>query len=80
MNLAALANAEDRIVISEDFDFGELAVRHLLPGTGVLLVFCPSFGPGDRAARVASVVTELGETLRRHLTIVTEDGLRRRAY
>jgi predicted nuclease of predicted toxin-antitoxin system len=79
-SLAALADAQDRIVISEDFDFGELAIRRLSPQTGVVLVFCPGLRPAGRASRVATVVTELDEALRGYLTIVTEDGIRRRAY
>jgi predicted nuclease of predicted toxin-antitoxin system len=80
MSLAALADAEGRIVISEDFDFGELAVRRLSPETGVVLIFCPGLGPVERAARVCAVVTDLADSLRRHLTIVTEEAVRRRAY
>ena len=80
LELAALADAEDRIVVSEDFDFGELAVRRLSPRTGVVVVFCPGLRPADRATRVGAIIAELGDALRGHLTVVSEAGLRRRPY
>ena len=37
--LLAIANAEDRIILTEDFDFGDLLVRDKLPSTGAIVLF-----------------------------------------
>jgi predicted nuclease of predicted toxin-antitoxin system len=58
-DLLALARAEDRIVITEDFDFGDLLVRDQARTAGVVILFLPKLLPEERAARLARL---LGET------------------
>lgn len=38
--LAAMAAGEDRLVVTQDYDFGELAVRRKLAVSGVVLIAC----------------------------------------
>ncbi len=64
--------------MTEDYGFGELAVRHRLPLPGVIIL---SFGREPnavRASRVAQVVSDHGEDLHGYLTIVEIRRTRRR--
>ena len=67
---AAIACRWDRVLITEDYDFGELVVRHevRLPGLVMLALFAQS--REARVQRVLEVVDRLGEALRGHITVV----------
>jgi predicted nuclease of predicted toxin-antitoxin system len=56
----ALAYAEGRILLTEDTDFGELAVRLGLPTHGVVRVDLKSLAKAAQAARLIEAFTGLG--------------------
>lgn len=78
LDLATQADAEDRLIVTEDFDFGELAVRHATPTTGVVIVFCEGVGPVQTISRAVEAIDDEGENLRGHLTIIENKRVRRR--
>lgn len=74
--IMGMAIDEDRVVVTADYDFGELAVRHRLAAPGVVLL-APSKQPAAvRASRLISLMSELGERLRGSLTIIEDERLR----
>ncbi len=76
--LAELAATEDRIVVTADYDFGELAVRHLTPVPGIV-IFAPTRANWETAGpRAVRIIGELGESLRGSLTIIEERRVRTR--
>lgn len=77
-DLASQADSEDRLIVTEDFDFGELAVRYATPATGVVIVFCEGLGPAGAIARAVEAIDDQGESLRGHLTIIETKRMRRR--
>jgi predicted nuclease of predicted toxin-antitoxin system len=74
----ALSSAQNRILVTEDKDFGELAIRHgkVVPGL-ILLRFTP-----DRRHRKAGALLALlashGEQLTGRFAVVEESGVRLR--
>ena len=77
-DLAALAIAENRIVVSEDYDFGDLAVRDGVAIPGVVLVAIGTPVVAERAARLAAAIADLGDRLIDHVTVVETMRVRRR--
>lgn len=78
LDLAAWADAEGRLIITEDFDFGELAVRHATPRTGVVILFCPGLLPSAATARAVEAIEEIGDGLAGYLSVVEGERVRRR--
>ena len=76
--LAQIAIIEARVIVSEDYDFGELAVRDALPIPGVILLSVLAPRKSERAARLIAVIDELGDALTGHLTIILPERIRRR--
>lgn len=77
--LAAIAWREDRIILTEDYDFGELAVRGGLPLPGLIILFMNELAASERARRVLHIVETSGADLLGKLTIIAADNTRRRA-
>jgi predicted nuclease of predicted toxin-antitoxin system len=77
--VAALAITEGRLVLTQDYNFGELAVRHGLELPGVLLVACDALRPEDRAAHVLAALAKTEGPFEGFLTIVEPKRTRRRA-
>lgn len=75
----AVAHAEDRIVVTEDFDFGDLPVRDLLPASGVIILFLPKLDPQARAERLLTIPGDPGFDGRARLTIIETRRVRQRA-
>jgi predicted nuclease of predicted toxin-antitoxin system len=69
--IAAIAVAEGRVVITEDTDDGELAVRLHFPLPGILLIEMPRTTPVRIADRVRSTVRMKGPGIIGNL-VVTE--------
>ena len=76
--LAELARSQSRIVITEDTDFGELAVRHGIELPGVILIDLPRLKPMQVAARVLAVVQAHEAALSGALIVVEYARIRRR--
>lgn len=76
--LVALAEAEGRVIIPEDFDFGELPIRHQLRAPGAVVLYLPRSTPEARAARVLEVVDSPGVELPGRLTIISRRQVRQR--
>ena len=71
--VAATAVSEDRVIVTEDYDFGELAVRERLPMPGVVILYFSGEEIDIQSARVVEVVSRQGEG-----SLTTADRLRRR--
>jgi len=78
-DLLAIANAEVRIIINEDFDFGDLLFRDRFPAVGAIIVFLPELVPDARADRLTSVMQSPELTFYGKLTIVEQRRVRQRA-
>ena len=76
--VAALAIADDRIVLTHDYDFGDLVVRHGLGVPGVILVSCEALPPSQRGAHVLTSLADLMDKLAGALTIVEPRRVRQR--
>jgi predicted nuclease of predicted toxin-antitoxin system len=70
---AVLAQAEDRILITEDFDFGELVVRHGMTLPGLMILALGSHRMTTRVRRVLETVDQVGEALRGRITVIELD-------
>jgi predicted nuclease of predicted toxin-antitoxin system len=76
--VVALAARENRILLTEDKDFGELAIRQKLRVPGIVLL---RIGPqlGHRKwPRLATAIDALRERLAGHHTVVDVDKIRTR--
>jgi uncharacterized protein with PIN domain len=79
-SVLAIATADQRLLISEDRDFGLLTVRDRQQTLGVIIVAASSFGwPSTRLARhVADTLSELGKTCIGSLTTIEPGRIRQR--
>lgn len=59
-----LAVREQRILLTEDNDFGELAIRLGLPSAGIIRIDLKSLGKVAQATRVLETVARLGTEAR----------------
>jgi predicted nuclease of predicted toxin-antitoxin system len=67
---AEIAAKQHRIVVTEDFDFGELVVRHGVRLPGLVILSFAHQPMAVRVQRVAETVDRLGEQLRGQITVV----------
>jgi predicted nuclease of predicted toxin-antitoxin system len=72
------ALAEDRIICTEDFDFGDLLIRDQRLAPGVIILFLPEMAPESRAKRLEQVLATTGFSPHDALTIVESHRVRRR--
>ncbi len=76
--ISILAAEENRIVVTADYDFGELAIRRQQALPGVILL-APSQTPiADRAARLLDVISKAQTGLLGALTIIEDGRVRQR--
>ena len=74
--VANIAIAENRIILSADYDFGEMAVRDKVPLLGVIII-APWREPiTERIARVIRTLTTPGAEFAGRLTIIARDRVR----
>lgn len=78
VDLLAIANAEDRIIVTEDFDFGDLLMRDALPSAGAVILFMPKLDPEARAARLHDILASAGFEMNGSLTIIEAKRVRQR--
>jgi predicted nuclease of predicted toxin-antitoxin system len=75
----AAAEAEGRVLVTYDYDFGELAVRRSLAVPGVILIACGALSPRERADRAITALQTLSDAVEGWLTIVEPKRVRRRS-
>jgi predicted nuclease of predicted toxin-antitoxin system len=78
--LLALASDDDRIVLTEDRDFGYLVIALRQPSVGVVIAEINNF-PGtaaEIAKHVADVVSSLGDNARGWLSVIEPGRVRQR--
>ena len=76
----AFATADNRLLITEDRDFGLLTIRNREAAIGVIIVAVSAFGwPSAKlAAHVTETVADLGETCKGSLTTIEPGRVRQR--
>ena len=77
----ARANAEGRIIVSEDRDFSDLTMKQGMPAVGILRVRMSGFpnSAAEISARVASEIERLEARLLGHVTVIEPSRVRQRA-
>ena len=65
-----LANEQSRVLITEDLDFGELAVRHALVGTAVILLRVANADRAMKPERIRSLLQTAGDRIIGHFVVV----------
>lgn len=70
------AVAEDRIVVTNDKDFGEMVFRSGRVHRGVVLLRLRDERAENRVRVMKAVLAQVGERLRDHFTVATEAGIR----
>lgn len=73
-----MAAGEDRLVVTQDYDFGELAVRRKLAVSGVVLIACQGLPPAQRAERLRQIVDDLQGRLIGALAVIEPKRVRLR--
>lgn len=76
--LVALAQAEQRVIVTEDFDFGELLIRRQLRAPGAIVLFLPNSSPDERASRLIETLATAGFEATGRLSIVSARRIRQR--
>lgn len=71
----AIANREQRILITNDRDFGELVFRLQLPHSGIVLFRLGAEDLSTKIAWLEHTLTEYAEQLN-HFVVITERGIR----
>lgn len=80
VELLKIARSQDRIILTEDRDFGRLTIRNKIPAIGIVMVRVGDL-PGtiaEIAAFVADAIDRLGETCIGSYVVVGPDRTRRR--
>ena len=78
LTISVLATEENRIVVTADYDFGELAIRRQQPLPGVILL-APTPAPiAERARRLMDVISKTPTSLLGALTIIEDGRVRQR--
>jgi predicted nuclease of predicted toxin-antitoxin system len=78
-DVAEFARREQRFIVTQDYDFGELAIRHGLAVPGVILVACPALSTLDRAKRLQHIVDEFADRLPGALAVIEPKRVRLRS-
>ncbi|MCP5102035.1 MAG: hypothetical protein GY950_01585 [bacterium] len=71
-----LAQDDDRIILTEDKDFGELAVRYKLDALGVVLLRISSTEKELRIKRVIELLDRFPGKLEGHLVVIDPEKFR----
>jgi predicted nuclease of predicted toxin-antitoxin system len=67
---------EERIVITNDKDFGELAFREQRPHRGIVLLRLASRDPASQIQVLASLLATSADQLANHFVVATESAVR----
>lgn len=74
------ALAEDRVLLTNDKDFAELAFLQQRAAAGIVLIRLPRLRGPEKAARVFEAVESQGERLYGVFTVVEAEAIRRRPF
>jgi predicted nuclease of predicted toxin-antitoxin system len=74
----AASTSQDRILITNDKDFAELAYLQRKATAGIILVRMAKSSSGEKARRVTEVVGEMGSRLATAMTVIEAHAVRRR--
>jgi predicted nuclease of predicted toxin-antitoxin system len=78
--LLGIALSEDRIIVTEDFDFGDLVFRDGLAAPGIVILFLPALNAEQRAERLLSTLQTARLSFSRKLTIISPRRIRQRPF
>lgn len=73
------AREGDRILLTNDKDFGELTFLQHKAAAGVVLMRMPSFDSMQKAGRLLEALEVVGSRLSGSMVVVTERAIRRRS-
>ena len=74
----AASTSQNRVLITNDKDFAELAYLQRKASAGIILVRMAKSSSGEKAHRVAEVVDEMGRRLASAMTVIEAHAVRRR--
>jgi predicted nuclease of predicted toxin-antitoxin system len=75
-DLLELARTENRFIVTDDLDFGELVYRNRLATQGVILLRLPGMNVSDRIERLTEVWAVVEANLPGRFIVVSPDKLR----
>jgi predicted nuclease of predicted toxin-antitoxin system len=75
-DVIGIAKLENRILITEDKDFGELVYAHQRPHGGVIFIRYPSYAKKSIADAIDHLVKSKGETLIGCFVVVSPNKIR----
>jgi predicted nuclease of predicted toxin-antitoxin system len=76
----ALATSDDRVFLTNDKDFAELAFLQRQLTSGIVLVRLPHLQSEAKARRVAKLIDEQRDNLHGFFTVIESAGIRRRPF
>jgi predicted nuclease of predicted toxin-antitoxin system len=77
----ALANAQQRTILTFDSDYGELIFKHgLKPEKGVIYLRLFEFSPIEPGEIVHQILSSADFQTDNTLTVIEKDGIRQRKY
>ena len=71
-----IANKNDAVIITEDKDFGELTYRFKIKNRGIVLIRLSGLPNDEKIRIIKEVVSEYGDRLYGHFTLVKPDSIR----
>jgi predicted nuclease of predicted toxin-antitoxin system len=76
--ILAASTSQNRVLITNDKDFAELAYLQRKTSAGIILVRMAKSSSDEKARRVAEVVGEMGSRLATAMTVIEAHAVRRR--
>jgi predicted nuclease of predicted toxin-antitoxin system len=77
--VARRAQREDRVLLTQDTDFGGIALRHRQPRTGVIILRAAVVDLEGVATRLVQLFAHAGSDLSGAITVLDDRGVRSRA-
>jgi predicted nuclease of predicted toxin-antitoxin system len=74
----SLAQSEDRILLTEDFDFGDLLIRDRMAAPGAIILHMPGATPLQRSQKLIRVLNNPDIRFEGHLAIIDKRRVRLR--
>jgi predicted nuclease of predicted toxin-antitoxin system len=78
-DLIGMAGRENRLLLTDDKDFGELVIRRRWAAPGVVLMRIASDDPQARWLRVTAAIIQFGENLYGRYTVIEDARFRFRS-